>query len=71
VTRSTLIGVGGQLVILDEDGNLVLATPTDTGLQVQAKAALLAERAWTAPTISGTTLFVRDRHQIMALALGK
>lgn len=71
VARSTLIGVGGQLVILDEDGNLVLATPTDTGLQVQAKAALLAERAWTAPTISGTTLFVRDRHQIMALELGK
>ena len=71
VTRATLIGVGKDLVILDEDGNLVLATPTDTGLEVRGKATLLTERAWTAPTLSGTTLFVRDRHQVMALDLGR
>jgi outer membrane protein assembly factor BamB len=71
VTRSTLIGVGKDLVILDEDGNLVLATPTDTGLEVKGKVALLGERSWTAPTLSGTTLFVRDRHQVMALELGR
>ncbi len=71
VTRSTLIGVGKQLVILDEDGNLALATPTDTGLDVHGKVALLREQSWTVPTLSGTTLFVRDRHQIMALDLGR
>lgn len=71
VTRATLVGVGKDLLLLDEDGNLVFATPTDTGLDVHGKVALLAERAWTAPTISGTTLFVRDRHQIMALDLGR
>lgn len=71
VTRATLIGVGKDLVILDEDGNLVLATPTDTGLNVRGKVALLAERSWTAPTLSGTTLFVRDRHQVMAIELGR
>jgi outer membrane protein assembly factor BamB len=71
VTRATLIGAGNQLVLLDEDGNLALATPGETGLEVHGKAQILKERAWTAPALSGTTLFVRDRHQIMALDLGK
>jgi outer membrane protein assembly factor BamB len=71
VTRSTLIGAGRQLVLLDEDGNLALATPGEAGLELHGKVQLLKERAWTAPTLSGTTLFVRDRHQIMALDLGR
>jgi hypothetical protein len=33
--------------------------------------SLLGERSWTAPTLSGTTLYVRDRKQILALELGK
>ena len=50
---------------------LVLATPTDTGLTVHAKANVLGARAWTAPTLSGTTLYVRDLKQIVALDLTK
>ena len=60
-----------RLLLLDEDGNLVLATPGESGLEVHGKTQLLNERAWTAPTLSGTTLYVRDRHQIMAVDLGK
>ena len=71
VTRSTLIGAGERLILLDEDGNLALATPGDAGLVVHAKAQILHERAWTAPTLVGTTLYVRDRHQILALDLGR
>jgi len=71
VTRATLIASGDRLILLDEDGNLAIATPTDSGLQVHAKAPILTERAWTAPTLVGTTLYVRDRHQIMALDLSK
>ena len=70
MTRSTLIRVGTRLIILDEDGNLALATPGESGLTIHAKAQILHERAWTAPTLSGTTLYVRDRHQVMALDLG-
>ncbi len=58
------------LLILDEDGTLALATPNDTGLMIQAKAAVLTGRAWTAPTLSGTTLYLRDLKQIVALELG-
>ncbi len=71
VTRATLVGAGNQLVLLDEDGNLALATPGEAGLQVHGKVELLKERAWTAPTLAGTHLFVRDRHSVMALDLGK
>ncbi len=71
VTRATLIGAGNQLVILDEDGNLAIATPEANGLIVHAKAPLLSERAWTAPTLSGTTLYARDRKLIVAVDLGR
>jgi outer membrane protein assembly factor BamB len=69
VTRATLIGAGNRLVILDEDGTLVLATPGPEGLMVHAKASVLSARAWTVPTLSGTTLYVRDAKQIVALDL--
>ena len=71
VSRATFIGVGNKLLILDEDGRLALATPGDTGLTIHAKASILGARAWTAPTLSGTTLYVRDLKQIVALDLGK
>ena len=71
VSRSTLIGAGDKLLILDEDGTLVLATPGDDGLVVHAKASVLGARAWTAPTLSGTTLYLRDLKQIVALDLGR
>jgi outer membrane protein assembly factor BamB len=71
VARATLVGAGNRLVILDEDGHLAIATPGETGLTVHAKAAVLGERAWTAPTLVGTTLYLRDRTRIMAVDLGR
>jgi outer membrane protein assembly factor BamB len=71
VSRATIIGVGNKLLILDEDGTLALATPGDAGLVIHAKASILGARAWTAPTLSGTTLYLRDLKQIVALELGK
>jgi outer membrane protein assembly factor BamB len=71
VSRSTIVGVGDKLLILDEDGTLALATPGESGLVIHAKASVLGARAWTAPTLSGTTLYVRDLKQIVALELGK
>ncbi len=53
----------------DEDGNLVLATPTLEGLKMHSKVALLESNAWTLPTLVGTTLYIRDRKTILALDL--
>jgi outer membrane protein assembly factor BamB len=69
VARSTLIAAGDKLIILDEDGTLALATPSETGLTVHAKAPVLSGRSWTVPTLSGTTLYLRDSTHIIALDL--
>jgi outer membrane protein assembly factor BamB len=71
VARSTVIAAGPYLILLDEDGRLALATPGEQGLIVHAQAQITEGQAWTAPTLVATTLYVRDRRQIMALDLGK
>ena len=40
------------------------------GLQVHARASVLTSNAWTPPTLAGSTLYLRDRQQILALDLG-
>ena len=69
VARATLIGAGGRLIILDEDGNLTLASPGTEGLTIQGRFQVFTGRSWTVPTLSGTTLFLRDRKEIVALDL--
>lgn len=68
--KATCVLADGKLVILDEDGQLALATATPEGLTVHAKAPVLEKVAWTVPTIVDHTLFVRDKKTIMALDLG-
>jgi outer membrane protein assembly factor BamB len=69
--RAQLLYADRKLVILDEDGNLGIASVTGEGLQVHAKAAILNHLAWTPPTLVGTKLYVRDRKNIAALDLGQ
>jgi len=47
-----------------------MATVSPQGLAVLAKAPVLSTTAWTVPTLVGTTLYLRDRADIMALDLG-
>jgi outer membrane protein assembly factor BamB len=68
--RASLIYADNHFILLDEDGQLALATPTQTGLEIQSKVQLLSKVAWTVPTLAGRTLYIRDRGQILALALG-
>ena len=69
-SRSTFLHADNKLIVLDEDGNLGIAAPTREGLNVKAKAAVLSNKAWTAPTLAGTRLYVRDRAKMMAFELG-
>ncbi len=69
-SRSNSVYADGKLIILDEDGNLALATPTPQGIQVHARAQVLKSNAWTPPTLAGTRLYLRDRKTIRALELG-
>ena len=68
--RASFLFADGLFIILDEDGNLLLATATAEGLTVTSKVELLKNKSWTVPSLSGTRLYLRDRENIVALELG-
>ena len=68
-SKTNFVLADGKLIILDEDGNLALATATPTELKVISKVSVLKNLAWTAPTLVGTKLYLRDRRTITALDL--
>jgi outer membrane protein assembly factor BamB len=67
--RASFLMADGRFIILDEDGDLLLATATPEGLTVISKVTLLTNNAWTVPSLAGTRLYLRDRKNIMALEL--
>jgi outer membrane protein assembly factor BamB len=68
--RASFLFADGHFIILDEDGELMLANATAEGLTVVSKVQLLKNQAWTVPSLAGTHLYLRDRKNIMALELG-
>ena len=69
--KATILLAGEQLIVLDEDGTLGLATVSPKGLDVQARAEIFSGRSWTAPTLVGTRLYMRDRKEMVALELSR
>jgi hypothetical protein len=67
--KAAFLYADGKLIVVDEDGNLSLATVSSTGVKLLARAELLHSNAWTAPSLAGSTLYVRDRHSLEALDL--
>jgi outer membrane protein assembly factor BamB len=70
MARASFLHADNKFIILDEDGALAIASPGQSGLQIHAKTSVMKKLAWTAPTLSGTKLYLRDRGTIMALDLG-
>ena len=68
--RAQLLYGDGKLILLDEDGALGLASISPQGLKVLARAPVLENLSWTAPTLVGTKLYARDRKNIVAFELG-
>ncbi|UCG33725.1 MAG: PQQ-binding-like beta-propeller repeat protein, partial [Phycisphaerales bacterium] len=68
--KSNFIYADGKMIILDEDGQLALATVSPEGITIHAKCKVAEPYAWAAPTLVGKTLYVRDRKHIIALDLG-
>ncbi|MFQ5494230.1 MAG: PQQ-binding-like beta-propeller repeat protein [Phycisphaerae bacterium] len=68
--KATCVYGDGKLIILDEDGQLALATVTPDGLTVHSKCTVAETYAWAAPTLVGRTLYIRDRKHIIALDVG-
>ncbi|UCE59254.1 MAG: PQQ-binding-like beta-propeller repeat protein [Phycisphaerales bacterium] len=66
-----LVGDAEKLVFLNLDGQLGLLTATREGLTTHAQCQVTERWSWTAPTLVGTTLYVRDEKHIMALDLSR
>ncbi len=67
--KANLLRIGERILILDEDGLLALASLAPGGLEIQAKAQVLSSRSWAQPALAGTTLYVRDQKEMVALDL--
>jgi outer membrane protein assembly factor BamB len=68
--KVSLVAADGKVILLDEDGNLGLVTMSPEGLKILARAPVANATSWTVPTLIGTTLYLRDRVNIVALAVG-
>ncbi|MCX6620329.1 MAG: PQQ-like beta-propeller repeat protein [Acidobacteria bacterium] len=69
MVRANTLLVGDRAILLDEDGNLNLATLSPEGLKVTSRFKVLDHLSWTPPSIAGTRLYVRDRKSIAAVEL--
>jgi outer membrane protein assembly factor BamB len=69
--RAQMVDANGTLVIVDESGEIAVASISHEGLQVHARKGILTTNAWTPPTLVGSTLYVRDRKEILALDLSQ
>jgi outer membrane protein assembly factor BamB len=68
--RASLLHAGDKTIVLAEDGTLALVRLSPEGVTRLAQAKLFDTMSWTAPTLSGTTLYARDREKIGAVQLG-
>jgi outer membrane protein assembly factor BamB len=70
LAKATAVLADGKLVLLDEEGTLALATVTPQKLEIHSRASVFQGRSWTAPTLAGTRLYLRDRTAIKAFDIG-
>lgn len=68
-SKANVVAVDDRLLVLDEDGLLGLARATPEGLEVLSTVPLLDRVAWSAPTVVGSRMFVRDTERILAVDL--
>src|SRR5262249_41458366 len=67
--KASFLYSDGRILILDETGQLSLATLSPEGMKIHGKTTVLEPIAWTVPTLVGTRLYLRDRKTLKALEL--
>ncbi len=68
--HASMLYADGKFIIMDEDGDLLLAEMSPAGYRTLSRASIFDTTSWTVPTLVGTTLYARDRQKIVALDLG-
>jgi outer membrane protein assembly factor BamB len=70
LAKATAVLADGKALLLDEEGTLALATLSPQKMEIHSKAQVFTGRCWTAPTLAGTRLYLRDRTAIKAFDVG-
>jgi len=60
-----------KILFLDEKGRLGIAKVSPAGINILDTAQVASRISWTLPTLVSTTLYVRDRKDILALELSR
>ncbi len=68
--RTHFLHADGKVILLDEEGDLAIASVSPEGVEVHSRANVLERNVWTPPTLVGTRLYLRNRKTIKALELG-
>ncbi len=68
--NASCVFADGKIIVLDENGQLTLASVTPEGVTVHSNCKVAERHSFTVPTLTGKTLYIRDRKHIMALDLG-
>ncbi len=67
--KGTLLAADGRLIILGDNGRLVLADASPVEFRERARCKLLHGRCWTMPALAGGKLYIRDEKSILCLDL--
>ncbi|MFT5050721.1 MAG: hypothetical protein ACI8QZ_002124 [Chlamydiales bacterium] len=59
-----------RMILLDQDGWLTLASAQPDSFEVHSRIQISERYCFSAPSLVGTTLYLRDRKTIRALDLG-
>jgi len=67
--KGSLVAAGDRLLVLGDDGTLVLVHATPDRFEETGRVQAMEGRAWTAPSLSGGRIYLRDFDEIVALDL--
>jgi len=67
--HGSLIYADGHFIVLSDQGKLGLIRVNSERYEEVASAELLEGKSWTAPTIAGDVLFIRNEREIVALKI--
>jgi outer membrane protein assembly factor BamB len=71
--KGSLIAAGDLLFVLGDEGTLALVRATPESYQELGRVRALSgnSRAWTAPSLAGTRLYLRDHQDLVAYEVGE
>lgn len=67
--KGSLAMADGDLFVLSDRGKLVLVSPSKEGFEERGSVQALEGRSWTAPTIAGGRIYVRNHTEMVAYDL--